>query len=451
VLRVDDDAAAGGNGLDWNSPFQNPQEAFAYVLAFPGQAPFEVWVAEGVYKPGDTMSPLTVTFDIPPNTDMFGGFLGVVAETDPSLRQGDPDLTILSGNLDNAPGFSGNAHHVVTISPDANGLEFDGFHIRFGNSPDEGGGMLITFEALNSFDFITIDNCTFSKNQAVKGGGLAAIWGDGLVLRYCTFRDNKALGVGAEGGGLFIRDVNQNAGDPNYAGAAIFNTFFDGNFATLYGGAMSLDNSFARIMNCVMQDNVAGAYGGACYMGLGGQSVEFVNCTVAYNTAAQITTVLPLGGGFYFEEGGTGAHAVRNCILWNNVAEDPGELSTFDSINGVAPATIIVRYSDVQRTVLPPQAWPGTGNILADPIFVNGSARDLTLDAASPCVDAGKDARIFDDWGDINENFVYLGERTMFDFTRGQAREVDSGAMGGTGKDSGPVGIVDMGAYERQQ
>jgi predicted outer membrane repeat protein len=448
VLHVDDDAAAGGNGAFWSTAYQNPQEAFAYVANNPNQAPFDIYVAEGVYKPGDTTSPLTVTFTIPPATNMYGAFVG--SESGPSTRLGDPELTILSGNLDNAPGYAGNAHHVVTVGPGITDLEFDGFHIRFGNSPDEGGGLLLGGDPFTPFDRVTIDNCIFSKNQAVRGGGLAAIWGDGLVLRYCTFRDNKAVGPLSQGGALFASNV-ADGGTPEYAGVAIFNTLFDGNSAVYYGGAISLDTSFARIMNCVMYDNQAGVYGGAAFMGVGGVAAEFVNCTIAYNTAVQATLAVPLGGGLYFKSSATGFHAVRNCILWNNVAEDQGGLSTFDSLNGEAPTTIIVRYSDVQRTVLPPQAWPGSGNILADPVFRNGSARDLTLNTTSPCIDAGKDSRIFDDWGDLNENGVTLGERTMYDFTRGQAREVDSGAIGGPGKDSGPAGIVDMGAHERQQ
>jgi predicted outer membrane repeat protein len=457
VLRVDDNAAAGGDGSSWNLAYQNPQEAFAYVLAFPGQAPFHIYVAEGVYKPGDTLSPLTVTFTVPPDTKMFGGFLGVAAELDPSLRQGDPELTILSGNLDNAPGYSGNAQHVVTIGPDAVGVEFDGFHIRFGNSPDEGGGMLVTGNTQIGFDFVTIDNCIFTKNQAVRGGGLAAINGEALVLRYCTFRNNKAVDVaanpgGAEGGALYTRGVKE--GDDFYKGIAIFNTLFDDNYAAYFGGAISFEDSFVRVMNCALYDNTSGSLGGAGYMGYFGVDAEFINCTIAYNTAEQINITQPLGGGLYFRDPGpSGVHAVRNCILWSNVAE--GTPAVFDSLNGESTGKILVRYSDVQLsgdlTFPPPPPWPGNGNIFAVPLFNNGSARDLTLDAASPCIDAGKDDRIFDDWGDINENGVTLGERTMYDFTRGQAREVDSGATGGPGKDSGPTGIVDMGAHERQQ
>jgi Chlamydia polymorphic membrane protein (Chlamydia_PMP) repeat len=450
-LHVDDNAAAGGNGLSWNSPFQNPQEALAFAANNPGS--FEIYVAEGVYKPGDTLSPLTVTFTIPPDTNMFGGFVGVVAETDPSFRQGDPELTILSGNLDNAPGYAGNAYHVVTVGPGVTNLTFDGFHIRFGNAQDEGGGMLIKRDSSTSFDRIDIDHCIFTKNRALQGGGLAAIWGDGLVLRYCTFRDNEATSSLGEGGAVYLAHVNGDDPDTSlYSGAAIFNTLFDGNSADIYGGAISLSDSFARMMNCVMYDNVAGSYGGACYMGLN-VGAEFVNCTIAYNTASGNGPVQALGGGLYFQPSWTDAFAVRNCILWNNLAQDPGGLTAVDSLNGPEVGLVIVRRSDVETwSPLPPpnQPWPGGGNILADPLFRNGPARDLTLNTTSPCIDAGKDDHIFDDWGDLNENGVTLGERTMYDFTQGQAREVDFGATGGPGKDSGPAGIVDMGAHERQ-
>ncbi|MBM3239033.1 T9SS type A sorting domain-containing protein [Candidatus Poribacteria bacterium] len=64
---------------------------------------------------------------------------------------------------------------------------------------------------------------------------------------------------------------------------------------------------------------------------------------------------------------------VTNCILW----EDSGvEIYNYES-------TPTVTYCDVQG------GYTGTGNINADPLFVDPSSGDYHLQPGSPCIDAG--------------------------------------------------------------
>jgi hypothetical protein len=70
------------------------------------------------------------------------------------------------------------------------------------------------------------------------------------------------------------------------------------------------------------------------------------------------------------------APIVTNSILWGDLTGGtPTEIRTS---NGV-----VVEYSDVQG------GFSGTGNINADPLFVDAANGDTHLGAGSPCIDAG--------------------------------------------------------------
>jgi hypothetical protein len=64
---------------------------------------------------------------------------------------------------------------------------------------------------------------------------------------------------------------------------------------------------------------------------------------------------------------------VVNCIVWNN----------FETIKVSGTGAVSITYSDLQV------AWPGTGNIKANPKFVNYNEANLHLSSGSPCMDAG--------------------------------------------------------------
>ena len=84
------------------------------------------------------------------------------------------------------------------------------------------------------------------------------------------------------------------------------------------------------------------------------------------------------------------------------------------------PAT--VTYSDIQG------GYPGTGNINADPKFVDAASGNLRLQPDSPAIDAGNNAA------------VPTGVTTDLD---GSPRLVDI-----PGVPNSVAGYVDMGAYE---
>jgi hypothetical protein len=102
-----------------------------------------------------------------------------------------------------------------------------------------------------------------------------------------------------------------------------------------------------------------------------------VNCTLTGNLASA-----DWGSGMAFDSTGHTRPSnvtVVNSILWNGS----------DQIYNCDGSTISISYSDVQG------GYPGTGNIDADPLFVNAAGGDLHLGEGSPCIDAGNDAAIF--------------------------------------------------------
>ena len=178
-----------------------------------------------------------------------------------------------------------------------------------------------------------------------------------------------------------------------------------------------------------MTGNNAGEKGGALYHSL---ALEVVNCVI-YNNAATTT------GGLYNWIHLDGA-SVANSVLWNNL--DAGDDTESAQIGPVgAPSTL--NYCCVEGLS---GAFGGTGNIGADPLFVDPENGNLRFSPGSPCIDAAHnwyvpiDANDYDEDGLLCELFpVDLDGNPRFN-----ADEVDFDPGCGV-----PV-VVDMGAYEYQ-
>lgn len=94
--HVDADAPPGGDGLAWQTAFDDLQPAME--LAMPGDS---IWLAEGVYVPS-VRPPNAVTFDfyfeMPDGVAILGGFNGT--GTDESQRDPEQFESVISGDLD---------------------------------------------------------------------------------------------------------------------------------------------------------------------------------------------------------------------------------------------------------------------------------------------------------------------------------------------------------------
>ncbi len=241
-----------------------------------------------------------------------------------------------------------------------------------GNSAGRGGGMY------NYGNSLTITNCTFTDNQAAigggvsngsnssstvtncifignsvtdTGGGMSSYLDSNSIVNNCTFTDNSSDGWG---GGMCIE----------HGSYMVNNCTFNGNSAGYDGGGLDDTNCVTVVQNCLFIRNSAGQFGGGMYTYLNSNSIV-KNCTFSGNSASD------WGGAMMVDESTATA---TNSIFWDNPASE--EIYVYSG-------TVTVSYSDVKG------GWAGTGNIDADPRFVNPDINDFHLLPNSPCINTG--------------------------------------------------------------
>jgi hypothetical protein len=501
IIFVDDDVAPGGDGTSWNTGYKHLQDALAAAhrgdeIRVAGGIYAPDQDEAGNVIAGDR----TATFQLISGVEVTGGYAGLANPADPDERDINRYESTLTGDLLGNDGFSfqnneENNYHVVTGSwTDATAI-LDGFTISGGNAPglgswpvhdDNGGGVTIANGSP------TLSNCLFLANSAsYRGGGLHISHYDSpgspsATLHNCTFRGNYA---GDEGGGMFtgtsdptLTQCTFEGNSAGYKGGGLYNSHsnslitectFEGNFLTIgsHGGGMYNWYGAPLVSNCTFAGNIGYDGGGlvtyssdtvvtGCeftgntrwalragvgvvvrnsvfrdnYNALDAAGVHVINCLIVGNdaTAVIVRTVngLRLTNCAIINNTGTGikldsaSATVENCILWNNAVE-------LQLINH-EPA-VDVAYSCIRG------GWPGTGNIDADPLFVDADGLDgipgtedddLRLSPGSPCIDAG------------DNSVVSICARDFYD----NIRFMDDPATSDTG--SGSVPIVDMGAHE---
>ena len=248
-----------------------------------------------------------------------------------------------------------------------------------------GGGVTTAYYC---FPTIVEDTVTGNTNT----GGAGGIWcGDGGVIMDCDVSGNSGGGIQC-GGPPLIANVNvsgNSAGDGGagilcYGSPLIVNATVSGNSTGGTGGGVScLVGSSAEIVNSTISSNTAGA-GGGVYCD--DASPFLVNNVIVGNTAES-------GGGLYCRY--SSAPVLTNDTLTGNTATYGSGVYCFDSIMPNAPAITncilwdggdelygcTATYSDVSTVVV------GTGNISAEPSFVDVTTGDFHLNADSPCID----------------------------------------------------------------
>jgi hypothetical protein len=222
---------------------------------------------------------------------------------------------------------------------------------------------------------------------------------------------------------LFInnRADSQGGGFHNAGGDVdLRSVVFTGNVA--YTGAGVCNVGRATVANGLFVGNIAkGNYGdGGGWSNWVGSEATLSNCTLFGNQSQK-----GKGGAL----GSAGNLTVRNCIIWGNSAKGADQI-------GIEAGSCTVQHTDIQGGPNDVYVRPGsilnwgTGNIDADPCFVQPSYWDINdvwiegdyhLLGTSPCIDTG------------DPNYVAGPNETDLD---GNPRVVNS--------------IIDMGAYEVQ-
>lgn len=250
---------------------------------------------------------------------------------------------------------------------------------RYDFSVSDGGGML----NINSEP--TVSNCMFLENSACTGGGMCNIDSSPVVIN-CIFKNNSAIVGGGMANGSSSPTIDRCTFSENraHSGGGIANSFSSSNVNncvffengatyTVYRG-YGYDDSYDRF--CFLEHE--NGYGGGIY-NLHSSSI-IRNCTFVENGATEG------GGGVHNDENSYNVTTViTNSILWNNYPDTlSGQMGQFNVV-----------YSNIRETrdwinnELEEKVWVGTGNINANPYFLNASGGNFRLFGDSPCVDTG--------------------------------------------------------------
>jgi Metallo-peptidase family M12B Reprolysin-like len=445
ILRVDQDATGTGTGLDWTNAMTDLQDAIA--LAHASNAVTEIWVAEGTYKPSHSGQRARY-FDLHGGTSLLGGFIGT--ESDPSQRPATGAQTILSGDLfDNdlpsATNREDNTLHVLYAYREPEQVTIDRFTITGGAADLEvncgpfihtGGGMM----AFQSNVIIT--NCEFTENTGVIGSALVISNGTKARVSHNNFHHNKAVDAIAssvagptlyEGVGTVHLNGLQVGEDNQFINNRVqfneVNTSCSGVY--IAGG----DPIFA---NNLVTDNIGyGIYSNSGVLAILTDDLKITNSTIANNTAPNAFTVY--NSGVYFNRG---VGTLKNSIVWNNSS---GGAVTRD---GQIAATGIGSSRAADYSVIDQldALIPGTGSTDADPMFVDPSGFDYSLQAGSPAIDMGDNTALPIDHLDLDNDADTL-ELLPIDYA-GLLRQYDDPDTSDTGVGTAP--IVDAGAFEFQ-
>ncbi|MFH1744040.1 MAG: right-handed parallel beta-helix repeat-containing protein [bacterium] len=274
LLFVRADAAAGGDGLSWETALTSIAVAVQMMWA-----EGEVWVAAGTYHESIGMEA---------GVAIYGGFSGI--EKAREERDWTKNETIID-----AVGLNIAA---VTGADDA---VLDGCTVTGG----ENSGVY----CWNSSPMIA--NCTITGNTSrYGGGGMSFNGGSSPVVTNCTITRNTA----ANGGGVFC-DLSS----PSLTDCAI-----SGNEAEENGGGVYCwYESSPKLTDCVIARNRAAKNGGGVSF-WGKSSPALTNCAITENAAAS-------GGGVSCHEESTSPKLIDCAISQNTAKEGGGGVNCRDS------------------------------------------------------------------------------------------------------------------------
>ncbi len=331
---------------------------------------------------------------------------------------------------------TGHFHVVQCINGEDPNTVLEGVTITGGNA--NGGGVNSVGGGMRNVNSSpTVTRCVFSGNQAANGGGGMFNVNSSPTVTYCVFSGNTA----ATNNGAGMHNIQSSplvthcifSGNAANAGGGMGNEFssptvthsvFSGNTGNIEGGGMLNEGSFATVTNCVFSGNATNGNGGG---------IILISDFGLITNSTFVNNVSGMSGGGLYITGHAAFCTVISSIFWQN--SDSGGMDTSSQIH-VDGGNGEVRYSNVMG------GWTGlgTGNINADPLFVDADGPDddpntpadnnLRLSLGSPCIDAG------------NSSVLPVGVVIDLD---GNPRQLDDPFTVDTG-----VGFptVDMGAYE---
>ncbi len=273
-----------------------------------------------------------------------------------------------------------------------------------------GGGILA------ETGLVVVGDCDFAGNSATTGGAIESSGEAEVHVIQSRLQFNSAL----DSGGALNTEV---ASVTN-----IVQSLFEGNTAES-GGAINCESTAVTAESCVFYDNSATT--GAGLNANWPDELTLVNCAFSGNVARSE------GGGARIIGGSA---SITGSILWANA--DAGGDDEDAQITVRDRAGFTLDYSCIEGLT---GNLGGTGNISADPLFVNAAQGDLRLQPGSPCIDAGDNTATMLCQTDLDRHHRLFDDPKTRDTGFGEAPIVDMGAyeFGSSGEDCDVNGLED--------
>lgn len=203
---------------------------------------------------------------------------------------------------------------------------------------------------------VNISDSTVSNNTAGYGGGLGVFSEATVTITNSIISDNETDVEGGQGGGIHVggSDVTLNVNDTTIAD----------NLTRDHGAAITSDDGIVNLTNVLITGNRSTSNNANAFA-ISSTDFTVTNSTISDNnpTGAQAVVLF------------SGSLTLTNSIMYNNafnLGSDPD-----------CPSCFTVTYSNIQGS------WSGTGNIDADPMFVDAATGDYHLKYTSPSRDTG--------------------------------------------------------------
>jgi len=433
-----------GTGINWTNA--SPNLINAISAANTNTNIKEIWVAKGTYYPSISSNRDDFFYITRNDLKVYGGFAGT--ETSSSQRNSAENVTILSGNIGSQTSADDNSYHIMIIDAYNNSIDnstqIDGFTFQDGNAsagsvlnnyfPRYTGSALLIYPSIaNNSPLISnnifknntqfqvgalaiesntsgtnvtkVENCSFYNNYAKYAGGAIDVFNhygtaQNVEITDCLFEGN-------------IVDNASQGGLTGGLGAAIFT----------YGENQVLVNRSKFINNKIgTNTQYAGAYKGTAIAAREGSEVKIVNSLIYsdqiyipfYNNASSLSfinsTVYNPDGGSILTTVSPVLNSIQNSIFWmggNSVNTIDGSGTTVTANNSI----ILPKYN-VTLT--------GANNYTSDPLFMNVSTKDFSLQSASNGINKGNNSYY---------NISKYGNNDLADNNRIEETLIDIGAF----------------------
>ena len=284
---------------------------------------------------------------------------------------------------------------------------------------------------------VTISGLTITGGNAGDGGGIID-WGENLVLDSVAITGNTAAGEGADGGGLWADDSNDDG-----MSLTIRDSTVSGNSAEGEGGGIYLYSTGGPVLiqNTVISGNDAGGSGGGIYFYDINGDTTIEDSTISGNSAGG------QGGGVYFYDTDGGTHTIRRTTISGNDAvaggglfvygaDDPfvienstisGNQATGDDGGGIFLYALYGGSFEIRHTTIAGNSASGIGGGVftqSGPVIVDhsivgdntaaaqndlGTAGDGSFDVSFSLVESPGAANITDNGGNVFNQDPQLG------------------------------------------